>query len=140
MCDLLGHANEAQVLVGGEKALALVDTGSMITSIGESFYKEQLQHKYPLQVLNSLLEVGAGRHQLDYFGYAELEMLVPEHGSSVWAPGLVAPETSNLRVPLIIGTNVIKHLLPSKDEDVWTPAINAVTVQQTATPEDVALL
>ena len=65
MCGLLGHTNEAQVLVGEEKALALVDMGSMSTSIGDSFYKEHLEHKYPLQELKSLLEVDReGGHQL----------------------------------------------------------------------------
>ena len=34
---------------------------------------------------------------------------------------------------------MIKNLPPSKDKDVWTPAINAVTAEHTAPTEDVAL-
>ena len=67
MCDLLGHANETDILVGEERCLALVDTGSMITSIGESFYRDHLEDQYTLHEINHLVKVeGAGGHQLTY--------------------------------------------------------------------------
>ena len=141
ICDLLGHANEAEVVIGGESCRALVDTGSMITSVGETYYKEHLQEKYPLQELNSLLKVeGAGGHQLKYTGYAEMEIMVPEHSTtSFWVPVLVAPDTTyNSMVPLIVGTNVIKMLFGDKSEDIWSLAINAVSAQEMV-PEEAAV-
>ena len=139
VCDLLGHANEADLIVGGRTCRGLIDTGSMITSVGEQFYKDHLQNKYPLQEVNDLLKVeGAGGHQLVYVGYAEVELSVPDHSNTpLWVPVLVAPATSyNQRVPFIIGTNVIKHLHPCKSEDIWTSAINAVSAQESI-PEEV---
>ena len=140
-CDLLGHPNEAEVIVGGVRCTALVDTGSMVTSIGETFYKEHLEDKYPLMQISDLLKVeGAGGHQLSYSGYVELDISVPEHSPSpLWVPALVAPATAyNSRVPLIVGTNIIKHLQSCKQDDVWSSAINAITAQQSI-PEDVAV-
>ena len=140
-CDLLGHANETDVFVGGEKCKALVDTGSMITSVGESFYRDHLVDKYPLQELSDLLQVeGAGGHQLEYRGYAEVEVTVPHHNTTpFWVPILVAPDTPyNCRVPLIVGTNIISKLQQRKSDDIWTSAVNAVCAQE-ALPEEVAV-
>ena len=101
----------------------------MITSVGESFYKEYLEKQYPLQELSDLLHVeGAGGHQLEYLGYAEMDVTVPDHSAiPLWVPILVAPNTTyNKRVPLIIGTNVIGKLKQSRYDDIWTSDINAV--------------
>lgn len=66
-CDMLGPANESQVVVGDFRCLALIDTGSMFTSIGEAFHKKHLEDKYPLQELSDLLQVeGAGGHPLQH--------------------------------------------------------------------------
>ena len=51
MCNLLGPANETQIIAGEEPCMALVDTGSMITSIGEDFYRKHLEEQHPLQDL-----------------------------------------------------------------------------------------
>lgn len=140
-CSLLGHANETDVQLGDKICKALVDTGSMITSVGESFYKRYLEKQYPLQELSDLLHVeGAGGHQLEYLGYAEMDITVPDHSATpLWVPILVAHDTTyNKEVPLIIGTNVIGKLKQSRYDDIWTSAINAVCAQE-AVPEEVAV-
>ena len=45
--DLIGPANEIEVIIDGRKVNALLDTGSQITSISESYYKNHLGN-YPL--------------------------------------------------------------------------------------------
>ena len=45
--DLIGPANETEVIINGRKVNALLDTGSQITSISESYYKNHLSN-YPL--------------------------------------------------------------------------------------------
>ena len=45
--DLIGPANETEVIINGKKVNALLDTGSQITSISESYYKNNLSN-YPL--------------------------------------------------------------------------------------------
>ena len=117
-CNLLGHANEADVIIGGKQCLGLIDTGSMISSVGEDFYRKHLQDQYELHDLNTLLQVeGAGGHHLTYLGYIEAKVSIPHSKkSSLWVPVLVAPATGyNRRVPLIVGTNILGRL---KEEDV----------------------
>ena len=96
--------------------------------------------QYPLQDLNNLVRVeGAGGHQLTYLGYVEVK-LATSSGTSVWAPVLVAPKTEyNTRVPVILGTNVIKHLLPDATGDIWDCTRKVLTAQQTSHPEGVAV-
>ena len=137
-CDMIGGANESEVVIGGEKCLALVDSGSMVTSVGEDFYHRHLQDKYPLQELSDLLYVeGAGGHMLEYRGYLEVDIAVPGHGDSpLWVPVLVASSTTyNQRVPMIIGTNVLRNLLPNSSGDVWSLASKAVVGQETVVQE-----
>ena len=143
ICGLVGHANEAEIVVGSKQCLALVDTGSMVTSIGEDFYRRYLEAENPLEPINNLVNVeGAGGHQLSYSGYSELPLSTKD-GDPVWVPVLVASKTNyNSRVPLLLGTNVIKHLLPSASGEAWDIAKKALAVQvtqQTSYPEGVAV-
>ena len=43
---LIGPANETEVIINGRKVNALLDTGSQIILISESYYKNNL-NKYP---------------------------------------------------------------------------------------------
>ena len=96
MCDLIGPVNEVEIRIGEHKCRSLIDTGSMISSISETFYRDYLKDKYPMQDINSLLQVeGAGGHQLHYIGYADIEISIPDKLSSpLWVPILIAPDTS----------------------------------------------
>ena len=112
-CELLRHPNEATVLLGGQKCSALIDTGSMITSISEDFYREKLQATPPLLDIDSSLEIeGAGGHELSFLGVIELEFECPSTSmDELIVPVLVMPSTTyNQRVPAIIGTNVLKRI------------------------------
>ena len=141
ICNLVGQANEGVVILGGEKCLALVDSGSMITSVGEDFYTKHLEDRFPLQELNNIVKVeGAGGHLLEYRGYIEVDVQVPDHADTpLWVPVLIAPSTTyNQRVPMIVGTNIIR-MLQSPGSDVWSSAMSAVSAQESVEEEDAAV-
>ena len=62
------------VKVGGKTNFALIDCGSMVTTIAKSFYDPQLSH-IDLQPLSQLMGIGgAGGQSLPYLGYVEFDV------------------------------------------------------------------
>ena len=106
--QLIGSANEISVNVENDSSLALIDTGSMVSTMSDS-----LCSKLQLRVrsLEDLMKLeGAGGHALCYSGYVEVELQVLP-GWKLDALFLVVPETNyNNRVPLLIGTNILSHI------------------------------
>ena len=138
-CELLGPANEAEVMIGGLMCAALIDTGSMITSVSTNYFKEHLEDIYPLQPLDSLMVEGAGGENLPYLGYIDAALMVPDcMMEELGVPILVIKDTSyNSRVPVVVGTNVIKVLKEesiSPQNDVWRMAIESMQVNQAVIP------
>ena len=69
--NLIGKANESLVLLNGQEVDALVDSGSMITTVSESFYRS-LPNKPTLQELQILLDISvADGSTLNYFGFID---------------------------------------------------------------------
>ncbi len=109
-----GPANEAGITIEGIDCCALLDTGSTITTVSESFYKEQLS-EIPLHTLEEILEIEcADGNFLPYTGYIEASVSIPsiadeaEHTTIL----LVIPDTEyNRRVPVLLGTNVLRPLM-----------------------------
>ena len=67
--DLIGHANETEVIINGRKVNTLLDIGSQITLISESYYKNHLSN-YPLVPVDipNLKVEQAGGSFIPYFG------------------------------------------------------------------------
>ncbi|MCG8034658.1 MAG: retropepsin-like domain-containing protein [Candidatus Thiodiazotropha taylori] len=134
---LIGKENESEVIVEGLETKALIDTGSMISTISENCL-ETLNPKPELHSLEEIdleVKVADGR-TLPYLGYVELNIKLPFSESRVDVPFLVVSTTDyNKRVPIIIGTNVLrqfKHSL-SDDNDVpnaWQSAFSSVCNKQ----------
>ena len=108
---MIGSSNEDNILICGGNTHGLLDSGSRITSISEAFY-ETLD---PKPTLHSIAEFGlsvtcANGTELPYKGYIEADIVVPSLGNTTYkAPVLVVENTDyNPRVPVIIGTNVIR--------------------------------
>lgn len=87
----------------------------MISTISETFFNDHLKSIYDIQPLKNLLsvEVGGG-HTLQYLGYVELAIQFPKDVSGEMRDQtfllLVVPDTPyNLKVPICIGTNIIKR-------------------------------
>ena len=84
---LVGQANEVDICINGTDTRALLDTGSMVSTIG----KLKLQAK----ALNDLIRIeGAGGHNIRYSGYVEAEIKFADLPvESACALFLVVPDT-----------------------------------------------
>lgn len=111
---LIGAANEFVAAVNGRVCLALLDTGSQITSLSELFYKKHLPDCV-IHLAESLLRVvGTAGQNVPFLGYVDVEVEFPEEEAGlcgcVQVLVLVVPDNAyNQRVPLVIGTNIVKE-------------------------------
>ena len=102
---LIGSANEINIKLESHACAALIDTGSMVSTVSEDLSKK-LQLK--LRPLSDIVNLeGAGGHTLKYSGYVEVDVpIVP--GCSLEALFLVVPNTTyNTKVPVLVGTNIL---------------------------------
>jgi hypothetical protein len=78
MNRLVGRATETDAIFEGKSCSALLDTGSMISTVSKSWCEKQ---KLQIQPLDGLLKVeGVGGQKLGYLGYAEASIDFPEIG------------------------------------------------------------
>lgn len=129
-CELIGHSNEVEVLINGRKCMALLDTGSMVTTVSQDFYEQHLKQDCVLQRLDRLVKVtGAGGNDLPYSGFIEVVLCAPLPGAkSVVVPTLVMPtEEYTKKVPVVIGTNCAGILAEGLSDGRWTAASDRVT-------------
>ena len=97
---IVGEANEAEGLVNNTQCIALLDTGSQVSTIGKSCL-ETLD--VPLHPLVDLKVYGIGGHLIPYFGFVELNIKLPDGLSGVDIPVLLVPDDDyNSKVPLLI--------------------------------------
>lgn len=112
---LIGPQCSASVLVDGIPCDSIMDSGSQVTTISESF-----RHTYlpdlPIQPIHALLEIeGAGGQSVPYLGYVQTQIRFPQNitGKEEELPvlALIVPECHfNSKIPLLIGTNVLLRL------------------------------
>ena len=107
---LVGKQNVATISVCGVVSQALLDSGSQVTTIAESYYHSALS-ELPLGSMDDfgLTLYGPDGREIPYLGYVWAEFSAPFMGSkTVEVPALVVPTTEyNLKVPVLIGTNVL---------------------------------
>ena len=126
--QLIGPLNESVIKLDGIPALSLLDTGSQVSCIAESFYKDKMSH-IAIQPLTTLLQVeGVGGNLLPYSGVIEVEMTFPSRvlGEAKTLNGLllVTPDTSyNARCPILLGTNVITNCLKFHENFLNEPSL-----------------
>lgn len=116
---MVGSSNKGDITICGVPTKGLIDSGSMITSISESFYN----NLNPLPQSRDIKEFGlsvlsANGDQLPYKGYIEAEISIPSLGNNNFViPLLVVSNTEyNSTVPAIIGTNVIRFCRQSRSQ------------------------
>lgn len=90
----------------------LLDTGSQVTTVPNSFYKQNLSHFKPL---NDLLEVEAANGQdVPYLGYVEVNITFPKSslGLDIEVPtlALIVPDMRSTLSSVLIGTNALDVL------------------------------
>ena len=103
----MGSPNESEVIVNGIQTMVLLDTGSSVSTVSETFYKSNLSD-LTMQPLELILKIeGADGQHLPYLGYIEIK-LQSNGANGIKHPCLllVVPDsTYNLNVPLLLGTN-----------------------------------
>ena len=72
----MGEANESKVIVEGQEARALLDSGSQLSAIPWTWVKKlNLEPKQ----LQSILQIeGSGGLEVPYLGYVEFQLKIPE--------------------------------------------------------------
>ncbi len=109
---LIGTKCTAQVNIEGKPCSCLLDTGSQVTTISHSFYKQNLPG-LSITSLDNLLEIEAANGQaVPYLGFVEVKISFPRDflGSDVEVStlALVIPETGGTAQPkVLIGTNTL---------------------------------
>ena len=111
---MVAPANVGGLLICGVETTGLIDSGSMITPISESFYRAM----DPVPELGDTRNFGidlavyvANGSRLAYCGYIKADVSLPKLGPIMHGiPILVVKYTEyNKTVPAIIGTNIIRE-------------------------------
>ena len=108
--DLIDPANETEVIINGRKVNVLLDTGSQITSISESYYKNHLSN-YPLVPVDipNLKVEQAGGSFIPYLGMVIMDIKIP-HLTPKFKAKVVVPNTDyHFTTPALVGTGIIHN-------------------------------
>ena len=101
---VVGHANETMVTVCDVEIPALIDSGSMVSTVSEEFYRS-LNPRPELHEDFRLSLQGPDGKSLKYFGIIIVKIELSFIDEPLYLPALVVPTTEyNLRVPIIVGT------------------------------------
>jgi dUTPase len=110
----------------------LIDTGSMVTTVGEEFYREKLHH-LEIKDLSTALEIeGAAGQNVPYLGVIDAEIKF-SGCESLMCPVLVVQATNyNKSTPIVIGTNVLKLLQDTKQdpESILAKSLKAMVTEE----------
>lgn len=112
---LVGPRCVSTVYVGDVRCESILDTGSQVTTISETFHSRHLA-SLPIKPISHLLEVeGAGGQPVPYQGYVEVLLTFPSSVTGMeeqlTALALIVPECQfNSRIPVLVGTNVLLQL------------------------------
>ncbi len=114
---LIGEPWESKAWLDGIDCHCLIDTGSQVTCVAESFYKQYLRHRGITSMGNLIRVEGAAGQIVPYIGYIEIDVQFPKSACGTDAVvavlALVCPDQAyNARLPLLVGTNVLRHLVP----------------------------
>jgi len=93
------------VIINDRTVKALIDTGSMISSVSEQFYQTMPDKPEMKQLSDFELNITAANgDNVPYCGYIEVEVAIPRlNDVSLWVLMLVVRDTEyNLDVPSII--------------------------------------
>ena len=112
------------ILVCGVKTLGLIDTGSQIKSLSETFYNN-MEPKPQLRGVNelgiSLSVLSASGNKLPYIGFIVADVSVPglDNMSCSTLALVVSNSSYNKEFPYIIGTNVIRDCKKSCISEIF---------------------
>ena len=113
--QLVGDVNEVNLNINNNTTTALLDTGSCVSIISETFYKEHLADT-ELEPLTEMINIEcADGQQLPYLGCIEATISIEnglEKATSKQCLFLISPDTKySGRTLIILGTNILNTLL-----------------------------
>lgn len=118
--------------INGISVKCLIDTGSMISTVSESFYRSHMR-ELEIHPITDLVVRQAGGSPLPYLGFVEAEVRVPDQEQGVESLLLVVPDTEyHHSVPVLIGTNILRFMSLSTghasnpETDTWEFAIRSI--------------
>ena len=117
---IFGDPTESEIIIQGKKVPALLDTGSTVSTISESYYQEHLSSSIPLNTLDTMLDIEcAGGTQLPYTGYIELDIATPGDTNTCQRHVLlVVPDSKyNTQIPVLLGTNILDSMIYHLQEE-----------------------
>ena len=117
---LVGPINEVCIKVEGHPTTGLLDTGSQVSCISESFLKAHLAH-LEVKPLDYILKVrGVNGSLLPYLGYVEADVKFQEtvlSNTCLSALFLVTEDTSfSYKCPVLLGTNIVSSCLDMQED------------------------
>nr|XP_042702134.1 paraneoplastic antigen Ma3 homolog [Chrysemys picta bellii] len=106
---LIGPRAEVMVKIKGEECKAVLDTGSQVTIIFQSFYQKMLRH-LPIQPLTGVGLCGLSMNKYPYQGYVIVHLKFPKKVAGVKkkvdTAALICPDPKGTSdVSVLIGTN-----------------------------------
>lgn len=108
---MVGVENQSVVVVNSLECKALIDSGSMVSTISDHV----LRNMKPVPEVKNLKEFQlsvsvAGGTKLPYSGYVEVEVKLPFlRDNPFFVPMLVVPMSDySKKVPVIVGTNILR--------------------------------
>lgn len=99
------------------KTLALLDTGSTVSTICKQYYDDHLK-ELPLQPLTSLLRIECADGQnLPYLGYIEVDIQIVPGGNTYPCVFLVIQDSAyHQKVPVLLGTNILTTIMTDYEQ------------------------
>lgn len=120
--DIVGHSNECRVSVNEQLFNSLLDTGANVSTICHGAFVNAFPNieVKPLKDFHLDIEC-AGDQKLPYSGYVAVDIGVPGVVDPVCCLLLVTPDTRySQKVPIILGTNVLKPLMDATEQQHGT--------------------
>ena len=113
-------------MVQGIETIALLDTGSQITTMSQSFYQDNFP-AIPLQDCVDMLRIqGVSGEHVPYDGFLLTNVSIPTTSLQLTRdiPVFVVPNTTyNKKVPLLLGTNFLQQLVGYSSAELQTLSI-----------------
>lgn len=113
---LVGEPCESEAWLDGTPCHCIIDTGSQVTIISQSFYFCYLSHRTLFSIQSALDIEGAAGQRVPYEGYVEVDIQFPKDACgtdrrfSILA--LVSPDQSySNKYPLLVGTNTLRLMM-----------------------------
>lgn len=122
---LVGSKCTATIMIAGSECNCILDSGSQVTTVSESFHKNNFPDK-DIKPLHDLLEIeGAAGQSVPYLGYIDMTVTFPkdflEVDIEIPTLALVVPDVHpDSQTPVLIGTNTL-DVLYEQYQDLKSP-------------------